>query len=174
MIKVIKHGQKEFTHTCSRCGCEFTYEDEDIRAEATLGAGLRHSSPCYVICPDCGKKCYINDDNIGWPWPNIGEPIPCNTPSDTVTALHPCSNCNWWKKMKQPGFTYIGDTPCTWCQKSPSKVTCDTIPSTLGYTALTHAEGTTSQSSSEIIVEADSDNTTTDVPPVYFWHNQCK
>lgn len=107
MIKIIKHGQKEFTHTCSRCGCEFTYEYEDI----TLSN--------FVICPDCGEHCYIGGTKpsapkIGWPTP--GEPIPCNIPSDT--GLDPCSNCDWWKKMQQPGFTYVGDTPCTWCNKN--------------------------------------------------------
>lgn len=129
MIKVIKHGQTEFEHTCGRCGCVFTYEHEDIRAEATIAVGLSYSSPCYVICPDCGKKCYIKGDNIGWPLSNGGGPIPCTTHLDIVTdstALHPCSNCDWWKKMQTPGFTYVGDTPCTWCNKGPYKVICGT------------------------------------------------
>ena len=113
MIKIIKHGQKEFTHTCSRCGCEFTYEYEDI----TLSS--------FVVCPDCGEHCYIGGNKgsqpkIGWPTP--GEPIPCNIPSNA--GLDPCSNCDWWKKMQQPGFTYVGDIPCTWCNKGPYKVTC--------------------------------------------------
>jgi hypothetical protein len=130
MIKVIKHGQTEFTHTCSRCGCEFTYEYEDIHTEAFGGLASNSTTSCYVVCPDCGNKCYIysNNSNISWPWPTPGEPIPCNIPSDT--ALSPCSTCDWWKKMQQPGFTYVGDIPCTWCNKGPYKVTCDTSIST--------------------------------------------
>ena len=122
MIKVIKHGQTEFTHTCSRCGCEFTYEYEDIKQDSF---NLTASSARFVICPDCGNQCYINIGNIGWPWPN-SSPIPCNTPSDT--ALNPCSDCDWWKKMTTDGINwYVGDTPCTWCQKNPMKVTCGSI-----------------------------------------------
>lgn len=113
MIKIIKHGQKEFTHICSRCGCEFTYEYEDI----TLSS--------FVVCPDCGEHCYIGGNKYSQPkigWPTLGEPIPCNMPSDT--ALNPCYSCDWWKKMQQPDFIYVGDTPCTWCSKGPYKVTC--------------------------------------------------
>lgn len=43
MIEVIKHGKKKFTATCSNCGCEFTYEVEDI-----------HDGK--IICPDCHKE----------------------------------------------------------------------------------------------------------------------
>ena len=116
MIKVIKHGQKEFRGYCSRCGCEFTYELEDI----TLSA--------FVVCPDCGEHVYIGNKHKspsqpGWPTP--GEPIPCNIPSNT--GSEPCSDCDWWKKMQQPGFTYVGDIPCTWCNKGPYKVTCDSL-----------------------------------------------
>ena len=138
MIKVIKHGQTKFTHTCSRCGCEFTFEHEDIQSEAVRSL-TNYSSTRYVKCPDCGNTCYVNS-NIGWPWPNIGEPIPCNIPSDT--GLNPCSNCDWWKKMQAPGFTYVGDTPCTWCNKGPFKVTCSGQMSAVSsnYTALTTAE----------------------------------
>lgn len=121
MIKVIKHGKTEFTHTCSRCGCEFTYEYEDIVQDSF---NLQSTSAKFVKCPDCGNTCYIGT-NTSWPWPNIGEPIPCNTPSET--ALNPCSNCDWWKKMITKGAVYVGDTPCTWCPKSPYKVTCGSI-----------------------------------------------
>lgn len=107
MIKIIKHGQKEFTHTCSRCGCEFTYEYEDI----TLNN--------FVICPDCGEHCYIGGNKqhplqIGWPTP--GEVIPCN-------EQDPCLTCDWYNKMLKNGGTYVGDTPCTWCDKNKFRST---------------------------------------------------
>lgn len=118
MIKIIKHGQTEFTHTCSRCGCEFTYEHEDIKINTSNVSAV--TAVHYVTCPDCGNTCYI-DKNIDWSWLNI-TPIPCSIPSDT--SLNPCANCDWWKKMQTPGFTYVGDTPCTWCKNNPFKITC--------------------------------------------------
>lgn len=46
MIKVIKHGKKKFKAICANCGCEFTYELDDMRP---LGC-----TNC-VDCPDCGQ-----------------------------------------------------------------------------------------------------------------------
>lgn len=42
-IKIIKQGTKEFRITCPFCGCEFTYEKEDI-----------HDSK--LICPCCSTN----------------------------------------------------------------------------------------------------------------------
>ena len=42
-IKIIKQGTKEFHITCPFCGCEFTYEKEDV-----------HDSK--VICPCCSTN----------------------------------------------------------------------------------------------------------------------
>ena len=112
MIKVIKHGKTEFRGYCSRCGCEFTYELEDI----TLSA--------FVVCPDCGEHIYIGNKHTppsqpGWPTP--GEPIPCS-PAE-ANKIDPCKDCDWMKKLLS-GITYVGDIPCTWCSKGPYKVTC--------------------------------------------------
>lgn len=41
MIKIIKDGQKDFIANCSICGCEFSYQTEDIKLS-------------YVACPCCG------------------------------------------------------------------------------------------------------------------------
>lgn len=41
MIKIIKDGQKEFIAKCPTCGCEFSYQLDDI------GLGS-------VVCPCCG------------------------------------------------------------------------------------------------------------------------
>lgn len=103
MIKIVKPGQREFHGYCDRCGCEFTYEFEDISISGT------------VECPTCGKHYYhpskglTNPGTIGWPTP--GESIPCNT-------YDPCKDCDWYNKMLKNGATYIGDTPCTWCDKN--------------------------------------------------------
>jgi hypothetical protein len=103
MIKIIKPGQREFRGCCDRCGCEFTYEFEDISISGT------------VECPTCGKHYYhpskglTNPGTIGWPAP--GETIPCNT-------YDPCKGCDWYDNMIKGGGTYVGDTPCTWCDKN--------------------------------------------------------
>lgn len=127
MIKVIKHGQTEFKCTCGRCGCEFTYEHEDIHTEVNRGLTITYSNTTsfgdvrYVKCPDCGNICYLPPFNT---WSNVIKPIsdlPFNTPSGTKD----CHECDWWKKITQPGgFTYVGDTPCTWCSKNPYRTTC--------------------------------------------------
>lgn len=129
MIKIIKHGQKEFTHTCSRCGCEFTYEFEDIVQDQL---SLTSTSAQFVACPDCGNRCYINNSithvpKIGWPTP--GEPIPCNTPLSPAN-IDPCAGCDWLEKMSKPGAVYVGDTPCTWCNKNKFYCGSDTALST--------------------------------------------
>lgn len=49
-IKIIKQGVKEFHITCPYCGCEFTYENEDV-----------HNSE--VICPCCLTKLPHKDMN---------------------------------------------------------------------------------------------------------------
>lgn len=103
MIKIIKSGQREFHGYCDRCGCEFTYEFEDISISGT------------VECPTCGKHYYhpsrglTNPGIIGWPTP--GGAIPCNTQD-------PCLTCDWYNKMLKNGGTYVGDTPCTFCNKN--------------------------------------------------------
>lgn len=132
MIKIIKEGIKEFHITCPYCGCEFTYENEDI-----------HES--IVSCPCCGaaldaKQCMIGkvDDcplptNCGYgtitnshgtyPYNDlVYRPFPLPdwaTKSDNWSGCEGCPNNP--KYLKTP---YVGDYPCQWCQKNPWKITC--------------------------------------------------
>ena len=126
MIKIIKHGQKEFNCVCPWCGCEFTYEHEDIKTEI-IGEVIgeitySHGSTSYVVCPNCKYHCRV-PGKTNWS-PFIDDPLYMdrfNTPSEPST----CHECEWGKKMTQPGgFTYVGDTPCTWCSKNPYRTTC--------------------------------------------------
>ena len=55
MITVIKHGKRKFMK-CITCGCEFTYEKEDIISNQTGINEWEH----YVKCPDCGKKILVS------------------------------------------------------------------------------------------------------------------
>lgn len=133
MIKVIKHGQKEFNCVCPRCGCEFTYEYEDIHTEAIRGITYSYSSTSYIVCPDCKYHCEV-PGKTNWP-PLINDPIP-TVPFNTPSGTKDCQECDWWKKITQPrGYTYVGDTPCTWCPKNPYRTICsDSISSTSSNT----------------------------------------
>lgn len=51
MKTITKHGNTKFNACCATCGCEFTYELEDI---------CKDISTNYVICPECGEKVYIS------------------------------------------------------------------------------------------------------------------
>lgn len=42
MINIIKHGDKIFATECNNCGCEFTYELDDVIGNV-------------VYCPECGE-----------------------------------------------------------------------------------------------------------------------
>ena len=44
-IKVIKHGKETFKAVCPICGCEFSYQAEDLKEDRF------HNH--YVECPDC-------------------------------------------------------------------------------------------------------------------------
>ena len=114
-IKITKSGQKEFHGFCKWCGCEFTYEISDLKLSAT-GDKLN--------CPTCGKDYHHNMmvqdptipggirrlQDISWP----PDPIPC-TPD--MTKTDPCAGCVWRENLLRDGL-YIGDTPCTWCNKN--------------------------------------------------------
>lgn len=51
MIKIIKDGRKDFIIVCDSCGCEFSYQNEDIK----LGS---------VQCPCCGIYVSHRDNNF--------------------------------------------------------------------------------------------------------------
>ena len=120
-IKIIKDGIKEFHITCPYCGCDFTYEKEDV-------------CNSEVICPCCLTNLPhkgVNGTTIN---PNVTFPMPIwynqqVAPDgykirDGLNQLdNSCDNCpNNPKYLKAP---YVGDSPCQWCQKNPWEVTCN-------------------------------------------------
>lgn len=132
MIKITKPGQKEFHGFCKWCGCEFTYEISDLKLSVTSDK---------VSCPTCGKDYHHNmmiqdptiPDGIGriQAWPP--EPIPC---APDMTKTDPCAGCAWRENLLRDGL-YVGDTPCTWCNKNKfNSITCITCtqPSLKDYT----------------------------------------
>jgi hypothetical protein len=114
-IKITKLGQKEFHGFCTWCGCEFTYELSDLKLSATGNK---------IECPTCGKDYHhpsmVQDptipggigrlQDITWP----PEPIPC---IPDMTKTDPCAGCVWRENLLRDGL-YVGDTPCTWCNKN--------------------------------------------------------
>lgn len=130
-IKIIKQGVKEFHITCPYCGCEFTYENEDV-------------CNSEVICPCCSTnlphKGVIGTVNTNpspmpiWYGQQVApdgykirgglnkRPLTLPDGATLVNNENGCEGCpNNPKYLKTP---YIGDSPCQWCPKSPWKVTC--------------------------------------------------
>ena len=127
MIKIIKEGIKEFRAICPFCHCEFTYEKED------LDNGT-------VSCPCCGALLVAKEhtkevisepirDNMVWETPEYRklqeaikqQPsyINCNKPIDI------CKYCPHYLRLIA-GETYVGDSPCLWCQYG-GRFTCTSI-----------------------------------------------
>lgn len=48
MIKIIKCGQRDFVANCNVCGCEFSYQTEDIKLSS-------------VACPCCGLNVSLGN-----------------------------------------------------------------------------------------------------------------
>ena len=53
MKKIIRHGKIDrYIHTCSKCGCEFLYDENDLWTMGTLS------------CPECGKNDLPKNDPL--------------------------------------------------------------------------------------------------------------
>lgn len=65
MIKIIKEGTKRVA-VCNYCGCQFSYEAEDIcHSEIVLGqnttiTGHKPGFKDFVLCPQCCKQYIIS------------------------------------------------------------------------------------------------------------------
>jgi hypothetical protein len=144
--KIIKQGTKEFHMTCPYCGCEFTYENEDVcNSEVICPCCLTNLPHKGVIgkvdeCPlptngEYGTAINPNGTSPVPIWYNqqvapdgykirdgLNKPLPSRlTTSDNWGSCEGCPNNP--KYLKTP---YIGDGPCQWCQKNLWKVTCIT------------------------------------------------
>lgn len=60
-MQILKEGKPHFSNhkkeTCTTCGCEFTYDKNDL--ETGITPPPRPCRVTYVTCPWCGKKIYI-------------------------------------------------------------------------------------------------------------------
>lgn len=55
MIEIIRRGPKEVT-TCSKCGCVFSYEKEDVKSDDYAYKSYKE----YVICPQCNQSVILS------------------------------------------------------------------------------------------------------------------
>lgn len=130
MITVIKHGKETFKAVCPICGCEFTYQAEDLKEDCF------HNH--YVECPDCkqavshayeDKKRSI-DPNILWDYAKEHTPDYDKYPVKLIkerefyvdyqhpaTAWNPWPDCDTCPNRPDPNHPVAGDSPCTWCSK---------------------------------------------------------
>lgn len=144
-IKITKPGQKEFHGFCRWCGCEFIYEISDLKLSAAYDK---------LSCPTCGKDYYhpsmAQDQTIPGgigqvrTWPH--EPTLC-TPD--MTKTDPCAGCIWRENLLRDG-SYVGDTPCTWCNKNKFNTITGVRPSSKDYCITELGTHLTTSTSSEL------------------------
>ena len=130
-IKIIKQGVKEFHITCPYCGCEFTYENEDVCNSEVICpcclTNLPHKGVSGKVdeapLPTNGEYGTITNPHGTYPYNDlVYRPLTLPEGATLVNNESGCEGCpNNPKYLKTP---YIGDSPCQWCQKSPWKVTC--------------------------------------------------
>ena len=63
MIEVIRYGTKKVIDYC-KCGCRFSYEDEDIRVDSDPQITQQHyfspEDKRYVICPPFENEIIVS------------------------------------------------------------------------------------------------------------------
>ena len=106
-IKIIKQGKTKFTKICPDCGCEFEYEQEDVKVDYS---SCLTTYPCmheiYVICPCCGKHLHH------------GYTTPTDYPNVTYTMNETWSkDCDKCPDKPDPIKVVVGDSGCDWCIK---------------------------------------------------------
>lgn len=57
MKTIIKRGTKQ-TMNCEKCGCFFSYDDEDVEFETPYDV-YNIRTPRYIECPQCCNKIYV-------------------------------------------------------------------------------------------------------------------
>ena len=59
MIKIIKEGTRKIT-TCDKCGCEFSYEEEDIKITTEPSIFGESSIIETINCPQCKSEIILS------------------------------------------------------------------------------------------------------------------
>ena len=124
-IKVIKHGKEIFKVVCPICGCEFSYQTEDLKEDRF------HNH--YVECPDCkqivsheyeskNKSITLTNGSSTVDYKLSYKYLP-NTAWTTATSWPDCDTCQF---KPDPNKVVVGDTPCTLCKKNQPYCTSNT------------------------------------------------
>ena len=115
-IKVIKHGKETFKAVCPICGCEFSYQAEDLKEDRF------HNH--YIECPDCGQvvshEYELKKKYITWTKDSSVVDYKLNYPylQNTAWATTTWPDCDTCPNKPDPNKLVVGDTPCTWCKKN--------------------------------------------------------
>lgn len=57
---ITKHGNTMLQSVCEKCGCEFLYQNTDIKTEEIRITSYESKIECeYINCPECGAKIKI-------------------------------------------------------------------------------------------------------------------
>ena len=59
MIKIIKEGTRKIKK-CPNCGCEFSYEEEDIEEDGLFENNSMLIGKTWVVCPQCDNEIVLN------------------------------------------------------------------------------------------------------------------
>ena len=132
-IKIIKHGKETFKAVCPICGCEFSYQAEDLKED------LFHNH--YVECPDCkqtvsheyepkNKDITLTNCSSTVDYKLSYKYLP-NTTWTTATSWPDCDTC---PNKPDPNKIVVGDTPCTWCKKNQPYCISDIKGASKSYT----------------------------------------
>ena len=60
MIKIIKEGTRKIAK-CPNCGCEFSYEEEDIEKYGLFANNSVLAGKTWVVCPQCSKEIVLEE-----------------------------------------------------------------------------------------------------------------
>ena len=103
-IKIIKQGkQTKFMKICPDCGCEFEYEQEDVKVDNSCC--LTTYPPkynTYVVCPCCGKHLHHGyTETTAFNYPNV---------TYTTTSTWP-TDCDKCPDKQDPAKIVVGYNP---------------------------------------------------------------
>ena len=61
-IEIIKHGEegKKYISTCSECGCQFSFQGEDVEHEFFV----LNEFYVKIHCPECNHNVVLSRDNL--------------------------------------------------------------------------------------------------------------
>ena len=94
MKEVLIHGIYANKVAYCVCGCSFKYDEEDVVKDLS-NAGTSTGAPTlrYVICPECGARCYVPTVVT---IPGYTPPQPSIPQTPQPPAYWPYDN--WWSK----------------------------------------------------------------------------